>query len=223
MQANIGRFGGDPAKVTIFGWSAGGLVVDSLIGVPPSPLPFRAGILESGSATNLGSYSNGAPGSVDSWNALADGLGCTGSSDVLACVRAADAFAIRDIIEHDALLFAPAYDNVTFPRSAIQARRTGHAARVPLMIGTNAQESTVYTALTPNLTVREAAQSYFPNDTASQDEVIALYAVGDGGFETEYEAATQAVSEANENCVSLLILILADEQMLIYCRSSKPT
>jgi carboxylesterase type B len=48
VSKNIATFGGDPAKVTIFGESAGGWSVKQLIALPPKPLPFRAAILQSG-------------------------------------------------------------------------------------------------------------------------------------------------------------------------------
>lgn len=50
VQRNIARFGGDPAKVTIFGESAGGSSVGALIGSPLANGLFRAGILQSGNA-----------------------------------------------------------------------------------------------------------------------------------------------------------------------------
>ncbi|WP_210521701.1 carboxylesterase/lipase family protein [Hymenobacter terricola] len=49
VQANIGRFGGDPANVTIFGESAGGMSVATLLGSPAAKGLFRRAIMMSGS------------------------------------------------------------------------------------------------------------------------------------------------------------------------------
>jgi para-nitrobenzyl esterase len=49
VQRNIGAFGGDPQKVTIFGQSAGAQSVNSQVASPLAKGLFRAGISESGS------------------------------------------------------------------------------------------------------------------------------------------------------------------------------
>ena len=50
VRRNIGRFGGDPSRVTIFGESAGGASVGALIASPLAKGLFHGGILQSGNA-----------------------------------------------------------------------------------------------------------------------------------------------------------------------------
>ena len=49
VQRNIGRFGGDPRRITIFGCSAGGVSVDFLMSAPQSRGLFAGAIAQSGS------------------------------------------------------------------------------------------------------------------------------------------------------------------------------
>jgi para-nitrobenzyl esterase len=49
VKENIGRFGGDPANVTIFGQSGGGGKVNTLLAMPSAKGLFHRGIIQSGS------------------------------------------------------------------------------------------------------------------------------------------------------------------------------
>jgi carboxylesterase 2 len=134
-QKNVENFGGNPKKVTIFGESAGGFSVKQLVANPPSPVPFRAAIMESQAA--------GVNGGVEAWTALANGLNCT-ATEQLACVRAAPASKIKDVIEKAKLTFAPKPDNVTFVHDVRANIQSGKSAKVPVIIGTNKDEGTVF-------------------------------------------------------------------------------
>ncbi|KAF5582643.1 para-nitrobenzyl esterase [Fusarium pseudocircinatum] len=142
VQQNIEAFGGDPEKVTIFGESSGASSVDRLLTAPPSPLPYRAAILQSGQASV--SVASGGDGPA-SWRSLVKLLGCNGSTSELDCVRKADALKIRSLVMDKGLIFTPVNDGVTqLATPQIISRSFGHAAPVPMLIGSNGLEASLF-------------------------------------------------------------------------------
>ena len=55
VQENIGAFGGDPGKVTIFGESAGAMSVATLLAMPGAKGLFHRAVVQSGTAQNVNS------------------------------------------------------------------------------------------------------------------------------------------------------------------------
>ncbi|KAG5933384.1 hypothetical protein E4U60_004502 [Claviceps pazoutovae] len=145
VQRNIAALGGDPGKVTIVGESAGAGSVDALVTAPPQPVPFRAAIMQSGQASI--SVENNS--SAVSWQKLTKLANCAESS-ALKCLGALPVDQLRDLVERQSLPFFPVHDGgVTFadkPRvDRLRSSSTGSSiARVPVMIGTNAEEGLTF-------------------------------------------------------------------------------
>lgn len=165
VQKNVAQFGGNPKKVLIFGESAGGYSVKQLIANPPSPLTFSAAIMQS--------EASGVGGGHEAFNKLAMALGCDTTSQ-LACVRAASATKIKDIIEHQELSFGPLPDGKTMVKDVRANIKNGIAAKIPIILGTNKDEGSAFmtTGLSvKNITVGGVLGS-FAGSTALGEQVV---------------------------------------------------
>lgn len=157
VQKNIKAFGGNPSKVTVAGQSAGGFSVKQLIANPPNPLPFRAAIMQSQAA--------GVRDTVEAWNKLTAGLGCNTTGTQLECVRSKNATEIKALIEKQNLQFGPLADNVTYVADVRPAIKNGTAAKVPIIMGTTADEGSLFMALglsAPNSTITSVFSGFVP-------------------------------------------------------------
>ena len=95
VQRNIVFFGGDPAKVTIFGVSAGAVSVHSQVLSPSAKGLFRAAILQSGTA--LFYYERIVHRTTEKKGSeVVEKLGCANADDQLECLRLLDAEAFSD-------------------------------------------------------------------------------------------------------------------------------
>lgn len=149
VQRNIAAFGGNPDNVTLFGQSAGGMGVCTLLAAPKAQGLFHKAIIQSGGCEYIKTLEQGFRWG-DEWAKL---WGCTASD--LACLRAVPLerlFAPEDRSLTTLLARAPAgefgdgpwkphVDGVNLKKVPLQALRDGDAAGIPLMVGATAQEA----------------------------------------------------------------------------------
>jgi para-nitrobenzyl esterase len=136
VRANIGRFGGDPGRVTVAGESAGGRSVCTQLASPTAKGLFRAGIVQSGAYDDCGARTHET--AVREGAAFARRLGC----ETVACLRgksAAEVLAAQG--EFDWL---PVTGGRFLPRQPSAALAEGAAARVPVMNGANQDEGLLF-------------------------------------------------------------------------------
>jgi len=189
VKANIANFGGDPGNITVFGQSAGGRDTFNLLVTPLANGLFSRVIVESGGGYVTEKPLHQVPGSsTDSAEALGSDLGtalsCEGTAHPADCLRSKDVLQVFSAVLPDGtslsdVRWGPAIDGYVFPTCISDLVGQGMAMRVPVILGTNADDGTVATSTTPVDSPAEAAaaiRSLIPGVSDAQiAQIFAAY------------------------------------------------
>lgn len=158
VQDNIAEFGGDAGNVTIFGQSAGGMSVGTLLSMPRAKGLFRRAIAQSGGAHQVMALESARKVA----RKLADRLGVNPTREGFASVPVermlqAQAELKADLMAHpdpeccglevvrDVLPWQPAIDGDVVPARPIDRIVAGAGGQVDLMTGSTTEEGNFFT------------------------------------------------------------------------------
>jgi para-nitrobenzyl esterase len=200
VHDNIAEFGGDPAKVMIFGESAGSLNVQALLASPAATGLFSAAAMES-RVLRGGLIGSGVADAYPWYAGLESLVNCDAAADVVACLRAVPADTLVQTSLNSAATGWVNIEPSILPEDPFnRLQRLGSA--VPLLIGSNSDEEAFSYVPGPVLDPSSYAASihtqFDPLAAGAGDTILSLYPAMD--YTNPNYALSAVESDAHYTC-----------------------
>ncbi len=214
VRDNIAAFGGDPGNVTIFGESGGGAKVSVLMALPGAKGLFHKAIIQSGPAVQMANREDGTNTARQLLQQLGLDAARAGelrrlpSARLLEAQTAVQAGVSRaSFADRRRLGFNPVIDGRIFPGGPFAPEAPAASADVPLMIGSNKDEMTLFLGHLPwiaEATFENLPEAMIPYLGARSAEVVAAYRAAQPTMGSD-EVAIAIVSDLGIRSLSLLM------------------
>ncbi|WP_333649411.1 carboxylesterase/lipase family protein [Candidatus Binatus sp.] len=154
VRDNIAEFGGDPGNVTIFGESAGGMSVGTILAMPSARGLFHKAIPQSGASHTGASVARANRTAERVLSKLGVHPGDAGAIRALTPEQLLTGTLLDDGRTPDpelGMAYQPVVDGTHVPRAAIEMVGDGTASGVAVMVGSTLEEWKLFSLMDPSL------------------------------------------------------------------------
>jgi para-nitrobenzyl esterase len=203
VRDNISSFGGDPGNVTLFGESAGGGSIGALLGAPDADGLYHKAIIQSGPVAIAPLYKPEffADALLDALDSAGGGIDAFRRADPAQLVQAqVDVGSLEQFgrdrdhaIDGSGIGLRPSVDGVVVHASPLEVVTARGSANVPLLIGTNLDEGTLFLLLLPTDITDDELLAALPETVTDRAAIAESYAARTTGRRLVVDLMTDTV------------------------------